>query len=198
MDFIKRNESISELNQRNKKLSLTILILAGCLLLGLVKMVMQSEIVIVQTPGMPDNAYLERSYMDKASQEATLLTVTSSFVEINPDNAEYQKKLLGSFLSPASYTKIERDIDVRVAQLTAQRELGSYYFVLKKYEYDPVINKHYVMGELHTVNAAKDTSQLFVFEYTAHIENYRLWVDELVTYEGDRAHNSEYLKGQKK
>jgi conjugal transfer pilus assembly protein TraE len=198
MDFIKRNESISELTAHNKKMGLSILILGACLLLSLVKMVLQSEIVIVQTPGMPDNAYLERSYMDKASQEATLLTVTSSVVEINPDNAEYQKKLLGSFLSPASYTKIERDIDVRVAQLTAQRELGSYYFVLKKYEYDPVLNKHFVIGELHTVNAAKDSSQLYVFEYTTHVQNYRLWIDEVLTYEGDKAHNSEYLKGQKK
>ena len=88
MDFNKRNESISELSAQNKKLGLTVLVLGGCLLLALVKMVMQSEILIVQTPGMPDNAYLERSYMDKASQEATLLTVTSSVVEINPDNAE--------------------------------------------------------------------------------------------------------------
>jgi conjugal transfer pilus assembly protein TraE len=196
MDFNKRNESISELSAQNKKLGLTVLVLGGCLLLALVKMVMQSEILIVQTPGMPDNAYLERSYMDKASQEATLLTVTSSVVEINPDNAEYQKKLLGMYLSPASYTKIERDIDVRVAQLIAQRELGSYYFVLKKYEYDPLINKHFVIGDLHTVNAAKDSAQQYVFEYSAHIQNYRLWVDEVVTYEGDRAHNADYLKGQ--
>jgi conjugal transfer pilus assembly protein TraE len=55
-----------------------------------------------------------------------------------------------------------------------------------------------VIGELHTVNAAKDSSQLYVFEYTTHVQNYRLWIDEVLTYEGDKAHNSEYLKGQKK
>ena len=76
--------------------------------------------------------------------------------------------------------------------------MGSTYFVLNRYEFDERLNKHFVMGDFHSVNAAKDTAQQFVWEYDVHIENYRLVVDNVTLYPGDRAHNTEWIEAAKK
>ena len=167
------------------------------LLLSL-KLAFQTEIVIVRTPGMPNDAMLEKTVMDKGSQKATLSTLTSAIAQTNPANAEFNKEFIQAYLSPTAYTKVSQAIDVQVARLVAQHELGSYYFVQRGYEYDPSINKHFVYGDVHTVNAARDSAELYVFEYAAHVENYRLLVDDVVSYVGDKPHDGEWLKNYKK
>jgi len=195
MELNTHQKSLAELQQRNKFLTIAVAALSFCILLLLVKLVLQSEVIIQQTPGMPEGARIERSAMDKGSQAATLKALTAAMVEINPANAEYQKTFIQVFLSPEAYTRISKEIDAKVEQLKSQRELGSYYFVNKGYSYDPKLNKHFVYGEYHTVNAAKDTSEDYVFEFSAHVENYRLVVDDAVSYPGTALHDSEWLAG---
>lgn len=198
MEINKRNESMAELRDESKKKTWAIV---GCVvvMLGMTfKMLSQTEIIIVQTPGMPANSIIERMSFDKGAQAATLNAITSNLAQINPANADYQKQFLQAYLSPRAYTKISSEIDLKVEKAKLERELGSSYFILKRYEYDPVINKHFVIGEQHTVNAAKDTAQDYVYEYDVHIENYRLWVDDVRTYQGDKAHNSEWIEANKK
>jgi hypothetical protein len=136
--------------------------------------------------------------MDKGAQRATLSAVTSNIAQINPANAEYQKAFLQVFLAPAAYTKVSEEINAKVAKQISERELGSYYFVMQSYQYDPLLNRHFVLGDVHTVNAAKDSIQPYVFEYVAHVENYRLVIDDITTYIGERAHNSEWIEVNKK
>lgn len=195
MNKANHDKSISELKNERRYL-ISGLVASSLSILGLVfKLITQSEILTVQTPGMPNNATIQRTSMDKASQFAILNAVTSNLVQINPSNADYQKNFLKSFLAPQVYTKMSLEIDKKVDALVKQRELGSYYFVLKQgTSYDAAIDKFFVIGEVHTVNAAKDTAQTYVFEYITHVENYRLWVDSITTYEGDRPHNAEWLK----
>lgn len=194
MEMTSRNESISELKKSNKILTLS---LAGVTLIAVllaVKTVLQSEILLMQTPGMPANVVIERSNFDKGAQVATLSALTSALVQINPANVEYQKKFVEMYFAPQAYTRLSQEIDARVATLVAQRELGSYYWVGRGGRWDPVTGKHFIWGELHTVNAAKDSSELFCFEYAFHVENYRLWVDDVKSYPGDRPHDGEWLK----
>lgn len=198
MDIDTRNQSVAELKKRNGFLTVSNTCVGIGLLLVCFKLVMQSEIVITQTPGMPASSVIERSNFDKGAQMATLYAVTTVVASINPGNAEYQKVFLQSYLSPQCYTKVIAEIDALVARLTSQRELGSYYFVTKGYRYDPVVNKHFVLGDVHTVNAAKDTAQPYVFEYLAHVENYRMWVDDLKSYPGDKPHDAEWQKANTK
>lgn len=195
MEHTTHQKSLAELQQRNKFLTVAVAVLAFCILLLLVKLVLQSEVIIQQTPGMPDGARIERSAMDKGSQAATLKALTAAMVEINPANAEYQKAFIQVFLAPEAYTRISKEVDAKVDQLKSQRELGSYYFVNKGYTYDPKINKHFVYGEYHTVNAAKDSSEDYVFEFSAHVENYRLVVDDAVSYPGKTLRDSDWLAG---
>lgn len=197
MEFHARNQSIAEVRSANTKLTWVLVAMALALLLAMIKLFLQSEIIINQTPGMPEHAVIERSTMDKGAQKATLSAVTSTIAQINPANAEYQKAFLQSFLAPAAYTKVSRDIDDRVAHMTEQRELGSFYFILKGYEYDPMLNRHFVWGDVHTVNAARDSAAAFTFEYVVHVENYRLVVDDVATYPGERPHDSEWIKAHK-
>ena len=97
------------------------------------------------------------------------------------------------------YTRIVRDIDASVAQLEQQHELGSYYMVLRNpgYLYDPVLDRHFVICDVHTVNAAKDTAEPYVYEYKTHVENYRLVIDSVSAYPGDKPHTSSWLKDHK-
>ena len=198
MEFSTRNQSVSELRAVNRKLTLSIVLLAVGLLLALLKLAFQSEIVVMQTPGMPDNAVIEKTALDKGTQKATLTALTAAIAQINPANATYQKEFVQAFLSPTAFTKVSREIDAQVARLTSQRELGSYYFVLHAYEYDPSLDRHFVTGEVHTVNAAHDTAEAYVFEYAVHVENYRMVVDDVTTYPGDKAHDSEWKQANKK
>lgn len=197
MDLPHRLASVSELKDSNRKLTYVVIALAIAVMLALVKIVTQTEIVIQRTPGMPSESRLEKTAMDKRTQLATLLAVTNALGSINPYNAEFQKELLYAYLSAQCYTRIAAEIDEQVERLKAQRELGSYYFVFGRYEYDPILDRHFIVGEHHTVNAAKDTTEDYVFEYAIHIENYRLVVDDIKSYTGKQLHNSEYYKGQK-
>lgn len=198
MDINTRNQSITELRRRNKTLTTALTFISAALFLSLLKSFFQSEIIIQQTPGMPNNSVIERSTMDKGAQRATLSAVTSNIAQINPANAEYQKAFLQVFLAPAAYTKVSEEINAKVAKQISERELGSSYFVMQRYEYDPILNRHFVLGDVHTVNAAKDSAQAYVFEYIAHVENYRLVIDDITTYIGERAHNSEWIEANKK
>ncbi len=198
MELTRRNQSISELKKENNTLRKIILAGSIALLFISVKHAFQSEIVVQQTPGMPNNSVIEKSSMDKGAQMATLYAVTNNIAQVNPSNAAYSKVFLQVYLAPAAYTRISKEIDNQVAKLEAQRELGSYYFVLHGYDYDPVLDKHFVKGEVHVVNAAKDTATPYVFEYSTHIENYRMVVDDVKTYEGITEHNSVWLKNTTK
>lgn len=198
MELNARTQSIAEVRATNKKLIWALLGSSGTILLLALKLATQSEIVINQTPGMPDHAVIERSSMDRGAQHATLSTVTAAISQVNPSNYEYVKPLLQIYLAPAVYTRITQEIDTKVQLLITQHELGSYYFVERSYEYDPALNRHFILGDVHTVNAGKDSAAPYVFEYPIHVENYRLLVDDVVSYPGDRAHNSEWLKSNKK
>lgn len=198
MEIGVHKQSISELRANNKKLTFGIACLAFTLLLALLKIFFQSEIVIMQTPGMPNSSVIERTSMDKGAQRAIVSAVTSNLAQINPATAEYQKAFLQVFLSPSAYTKVSIEINAKVAKQVSERELGSHYFILKRYEYDQVLNRHFVIGDVHTVNAARDSAEAYVFEYPAHFENYRMWIDDVITYPGNRAHNSEWIESNKK
>lgn len=189
-----RNQSLKESRTLNKTLSFALLISVLAILGLTTALLTQSKIIVQQTPGMPSPAVIEKSNVDKGTQRAILIAVTSNISQVNPANAEYQKVFLQSFLAPAVYTKISLEVDQKVRALVAQRELGSYYFVFTRYEYDPALDRHFVLGEVHTVNAAKDTLKNYVFEYKIHTENYRTLVDDIVTYDGDRPHDSTWKK----
>jgi conjugal transfer pilus assembly protein TraE len=178
-----------------QQMSIAMLVLALIVLVLIVYS--QSKIVVLQTPGMPSDAIIQKTSLDKGAQRAVLAAVTSNLAQVNPANIEYQKAFLQAFLAPAAYTKISSEIDTQSKRLLEQRELGSYYFVLKSWEYDTQLDRHFVLGDVHTVNAAKDTAQPYVFEYQMHVENYRPVIDDVKSYAGERAHNSEWMKSQK-
>ncbi len=198
MDLPARNESIAELRTNNQRLTWGVLAVSAAIMLLSFKLVMQSEILHIQTPGMPADAIIARDSFDKGAQLATLNAITNNLAALNPSNAEYQKKFLQLYFAPEAYTRLSTEMEMKVQKMLIERELGSSYFIVKRYEFDPALNKHFVIGEQHTVNAAKDTAEDYVFEYQIRIENYRLWVEDLKTYRGDRAHNSEWVKGNKK
>jgi len=198
MDLPTRNESIAELKTKNSRLLLANIGLVIAVVFLAIKIAFQTAVIIQQTPGMPNNTIIEKTAMDKGSQMATLMALTSAMVQINPSNVDYAKAFVQVYLAPNIYTRISKEIDTKMATLLAQRELGSYYFVGKQYDYDPILDTHFIRGNVHTVNAAKDTSEPFVFEYKAHIENYRLIADDIKSYPGEQIHNAEWYDIQKK
>ena len=198
MELEARSRSIAEVQRRNLVLSWTTAGLVLSVALLAARLVTQSQIVVLQTPGMPSAAVIEKSAMDKSTQMSTLMTVTSSIVQVNPANKEFQLRVLQSYLSPTAYTPVSQEINRRAHQLQIQHELGSYYFVMRSYQYDPALDRHFVLGDVHTVNAAVDSAVAYVYEYRAHIENYRLVVDEVTSYAGDRAHDSDWVKANQR
>jgi conjugal transfer pilus assembly protein TraE len=194
MDLGSRVETITDLKKqirRQQQIGVGLVVIGACLA---IKLVLQSEIVLLNTPGLPANAVIARSSMDRASQRATLLAVTSNLVQVNPSNFTYQKAFLQPYFAADAYTRLSKEIDDKAKQLADAHELGSYYFVFRDYEYDPDLDRHFVVGDVHTVNAAIDSARPFVFEYRMHADNYRPVIDDAKTYPGDRPHDSAWLK----
>ena len=198
MDLPNQTRSVKELRDLNSKLIWAVLGLVGALLIVTLKLFFQSEVIIERTAGMPSGSVIQKSAWDKKAELATLLDVTNAIANINPANSEYQKLLVQVFLAPQEYTRIAAEIDDRVKKLADQRELGSYYFIWKAFDYDESLDRFFVRGDIHTVNAAKDTAEPWVFEYQTHVDNYRLVVDKVISYRGERAHDSAWLKEQNK
>lgn len=198
MELDARNKSLRESASLIRKQQMVLVFLAGALIILSYIIFNQTKIVILETPGMPANSVIQKTSMDKGAQRAVLVAVTNNLAQINPANIEYQKAFLQAFLAPAVYTKISMEMDTQIKRLIDQRELGSYYFVLKSTEYDPKIDTHFILGDVHTVNAAKDTAEPYVFEYVMHVENYRPVIDSVTSYPGTRPHNSAWKEGQKK
>lgn len=192
-----RNQSLLENARQIRWQQYTIAMLSLVVLVLVLVVYSQSKIVVLQTPGMPNDTIIQKTSLDKGAQRAVLIAVTSNIAQVNPANIEYQKTFLQAFLAPGAYTKLSTEMDSQVKRLIDQRELGSYYYVFQRWEYDPILDTHFVIGDVHTVNAAKDTSQPYVFEYKMHVENYRPVIDDVTSYTGDRAHNSAWKETQK-
>lgn len=198
MDLLTRNATLGGMGRlvnfmlfANVALVATGVILAMCLLT-------QDRALVMHFPGMPSGSEIRKSSMDIGAQRALLLAVTSNIAQVNPANATYQKNFLQAFLAPQLYTRLSAEIDARAKLLADQRELGSYYFVFRRHEYDPKLDRHFVIGDVHTVNAAKDTAEPWVFEYQMHVENYRPVIDGAVSYRGDKPHNSVWLEANQR
>lgn len=198
MDIQARTSTIADFRAANRFLMFSNIGLAMALLVAIAFIFTQDKIVLQQIPGLTTNAEYARFAMDIGAQRAVLLAVTNNLVQVNPANANYQKLFLQAFLAPPAYTKVSLEIDAKAKLLADQRKLGSYYFVFREHQYDPKLDRHFVIGEVHTVNAAKDSPEFYVFEYRVHVENYRLTVDDVTSYKGDKAHNSRWLEVQKK
>jgi len=198
MDIITRGLTLEGMERTVKYVLTANVGLSGALLIALICLFNQDKIVTQQVPGSTTTVEVGKATMDVGSQRAILIAVTSNLVQVNPTNAHYQKNFLQAFLAPAVYTKISAEIDAKAKLLADQRELGSYYFVFREHQYDPKVNKHFVIGDVHTVNAAKDTPEPYVFEYAGHVDNYRFVVSDVTSYKGDKAHNAGWLEAQKR
>lgn len=199
MEHKTRTKSIEQMRSDNRMLMMLCLLLGVALLVAVFGLVTQKKIILTQVPGMPDGATVSADTADRAAQFAVVAAVTSAIASINPSNAEMQKRFIKAFLDPDSYTKIAAEIDLRVKQMEAEHELGSYYWVTTKgLSYDPALNRLFAVGEVHTVNAAKDTGTPYVFEYSMTYENYRPVIHDTISYPGDKPHNSDWLKTNSK
>lgn len=198
MDITNRNKSVAELKKEKSQLMTALVCLAVAVLLCVGKVVFMSEIVVNRVPGMPDGAKIERNGMDVGAKQATVYAVSSALASVNPSNGDSIKKFVQPFFSADAYTKVSLAIDAKVAMLSSQHELGSYYFVLRRFEADDKLGRVFVLGDVHTVNAARDTAEQWVFEYPVHFANYQMILDDAIAYPGDKAHNSDWIKAQQK
>lgn len=198
MEILQRRATIGGMGKLVDYMLISNVGLAAALLIALTCLFTQNRTVVMMFPGIPSGTEARKSSMDIGAQRALLVAVTSNIVSVNPANAEYQKNFLQAFLSPQQYTRLSAEIDAKARQLAEQRELGSYYFVFRRHEYDPKLDRHFVIGDVHTVNAAKDTAEPWAFEYRMHVENYRPVVDDALSYRGDKAHDSVWLEAQKR
>ncbi|VVE56469.1 hypothetical protein PAQ31011_05108 [Pandoraea aquatica] len=198
MEIATRNKSLAELSRDNRRLTAAVALIAAAMLVLSIKVFFTNEIIVNQVPGMPNGAKIEKSGMDVGAKQAIVVAVTTMLASVNPSNAESIKHFIQPFLSPDAYTKVSKAIDDKVATLRTQRELGSYYFVTRGFDLDEKLGLLFVKGDLHTVNAAKDTSEPWVFEYPVSFSNYQMVITDVVSYPGDRVRNSKWIEAQTK
>ena len=195
MELKNHNRTILELSRWVKYLLWSNVSLLFITLLISIYLIFQNKIVVVQIPGggtEVETTY-EKNTIDKGSQKAIILAAVSAISQINTANYAYQKLFIQSFLSPEVFTAITSQIDAHVKKMIDQRELGSFYFEFKEYAFDPILNKHFVRGDVHTVNAVKNTSEPWIYELTLRVENYRPMITSLDTYSGLEFHNSIWI-----
>ena len=200
MELQTRNKSVAELRENNRLLTIGIAFSMVIILLLALRVTFMSDIIVNQVPGMPDGGKIWKNGMDEGVEKAQAFALTSALAQLNPSNAESTKKVVQAFLSPEAYTVVSKAIDDKAQQLAQQHELGSYYFVpaARGFFQDDKLGRVFVTGDLHTVNAARDTSEPWVFEYPVHFSNYRMWFDGVTAYLGDKIHNSDWIEAQKK
>lgn len=201
MEIRKHTSTIFELTAWTKYLFTCNVILLIIIASLIAYLMLQRKIIIVQIPnggGTVVESTLESNSIDRGSQKAVVLAVVSALSQINPANFEYEKSFIQSFLAPEAFTALSNQIDVQVRRMTEQRELGSFYFDFKEYQYDPILNKHFVKGDIHTVNIVRNSAQSWVFELSLRVENYRPMVTNLIAYAGNEFHNSNWLSNSKK
>lgn len=198
MDYPNRSKSVAELTRDNNRLKLTVVCMAVAMMVLSFKVLFTTEILVNQVPGMPDGAKIEKNGMDVGAKRAIVFAVTTVLAGLNPSNSESVKHFVQPWLAPSAYTKVSQAIDAKVAQLSSQRELGSYYFVTRAFDMDEKLGRLFVKGDLHTVNAAKDTAEPWIFEYSVSFSNYQMVINDVTSYAGDRVHNSEWIKAQTK
>jgi conjugal transfer pilus assembly protein TraE len=189
--------SISELSDWVKYLSLSN---AALLFLSISLAIMhftENKIVIVQVPnggGSVVESKYQKYSIDRGSQKAIILATINAISQINTVNFTFQKEFVQNFLAPEVFTNISNQIDINIRKMTDQRELGSFYFDFKEYQYDPNLDRHFIKGEIHTVNSVKNTSQPWVYEVSMKVENYRPLITSLTSYQGNDFHNSTWIE----
>jgi len=189
--------SISELSDWVKYLSLCN---AALLFLSISLAIMhftENKIVIVQVPnggGSVVESKYQKYSIDRGSQKAIILATINAISQINTVNFTFQKEFVQNFLAPEVFTNISNQIDINIRKMTDQRELGSFYFDFKEYQYDPNLDRHFIKGEIHTVNSVKNTSQPWVYEVSMKVENYRPLITSLTSYQGNDFHNSTWIE----
>lgn len=196
-----REQVVSSLLKRNTVLTWSLGAAMVVIVLLAMRVTFMSEIIHENVPGMPDGAKIWKNGMDEGAIKAIALAVASNLASVNPSNQESVKSFVQPFLSADAYTVVSQQIDAKAALLAAQHELGSYYFVLGPhgFQYDDKLKRIYVSGDVHTVNAAKDTGEPWVFEFPVHFAQYRMFIDAgLTAYPGNKIHNSEWIQAQTK
>ncbi len=192
MNTNERSQSLKDKDRTIGRLVLALLVSIGTMA-GLVAfMHFYGVIVIQRTPGVPTDAQIERSSMDMKAQKLVLSAISNAIGSINPSNAEYVKAMAQSYFAPEAYTRLTGEINTLVQKMIAEREAGSHYFVLISSDYNPQENKHYLFGEYHTVNMAKDTSQNYVFVYQMRVEQFRPVILDYKFYPSDNPPSMKY------
>lgn len=192
MNSNERSQSLKDKDRTIGRLA-TALVVSALVLAGLVVfMHFHGVIVIMRTPGLPNEAVLERSTMDMKAQKLVLSAISSAIGSINPHNAEYVKALAQSYFAPESYTRLTGEINALVQKMVVEREAGSHYFVQLSSNFNPQENTHYIYGEYHTVNLAKDTAQNYVFAYQLRVEQFRPVITDYKFYPSDNPPTMKY------
>jgi len=125
MNIDNLSQSVADLRKSNRRLTLGVACIGAAMLLLAIKMMFTNVAIINRVPGMPDGARIERNGMDVGAKQATAYAVTNAIASLNPSNGDSVKSFLQPFLSSDAYTKVTQAIDLKVATLKAQRELGS-------------------------------------------------------------------------
>ena len=197
MQLATYTQSLHDVTKWVNYLKITNSILFVLLVIVTITGLFQNKIVLMQIPsstGSSGEVMYEKNAINRSSQRAIILATVSAISQINPSNYEFEKVFVQNFLAPEVYSSLSIQIDQQAKKMRDQHELGSYYFDFKEYLYDPLLDKHFVKGEIHTVNAIKNSTQMWIYELSLRVDNYKPIITSLSSYPGSDFHNSNWLE----
>ena len=197
MQLTTYTQSLHDVTKWVNYLKITNSILFVVLVIVTIMGLFQNKIVLMQIPsstGSSGEVMYEKNAINRSSQRAIILATVSAISQINPSNYEFEKVFVQNFLAPEVYSSLSIQIDQQAKKMRDQHELGSYYFDFKEYLYDPLLDKHFVKGEIHTVNAIKNSTQMWIYELSLRVDNYKPIITSLSSYPGSDFHNSNWLE----
>jgi conjugal transfer pilus assembly protein TraE len=197
MQLTTYTQSLHDVTKWVNYLKITNSILFVLLVIVTITGLFQNKIVLMQIPsstGSSGEVMYEKNAINRSSQRAIILATVSAISQINPSNYEFEKVFVQNFLAPEVYSSLSIQIDQQAKKMRDQHELGSYYFDFKEYLYDPLLDKHFVKGEIHTVNAIKNSTQMWIYELSLRVDNYKPIITSLSSYPGSDFHNSNWLE----
>jgi len=162
---------------------LTVLALAGALVLALFFIATRDATVVMIPPGLSEKGEVSKSAASSAVKEAWGAYIAESLGNVTPETADFVAKNLGSLIDPSVYKKLMEVIGqqsqlIKDEQVTLQFVTNAVFFVPSR---DIVV----VSGE-YTIRGMRqeETRNVRTYELGLRVRNYNVALTSLDLYEG--------------
>jgi conjugal transfer pilus assembly protein TraE len=168
----------------NKLLAVAVVAVATVTIVQSAYLMERERIVVLVPPALQGEAVIGKKAADTPYHTAWAHLLAQMLGNVTPANADFLKARLEPLLDPAIFGAVNQALEQQLDQIRRDRVTLS--FLPKKVVHEPESGKTFVTGlsEITGLGGAT-TRSVRTYEITLEIQDYRVMVKHLATYEGD-------------